>query len=102
MIRLNLLLLAVAIVCALSIITSQHKVRTQFAALQNEREHEQQLDREWRELQLESQTLSTGKRIEQKATKELGMAIPDAKKVVIVVLGSGSGNDPAKPLESVR
>jgi cell division protein FtsL len=86
MTRANLLLLAVLIGCALSVVTSQHKSRKLFIELTQEQERERKLDQEWRELQLESQTLVQGKRIEQKAIRELGMAQPEPKKSVVVVL----------------
>jgi cell division protein FtsL len=87
MTRLNLILLIAMIGCALSVVTSQHKARKMFMALQGAQEGEQKLDQEWRELQIESQTLGRGKLIEQKATRDLGMTQPDPKKTVIVVLG---------------
>jgi len=86
MMRLNFLLLAVLVFCAMSVVTSNHQWRQAFIAMQAEKEREAKLDQEWRELQIESQTLGTHKRIEQKATRDLGMVIPDAKKAVIVVL----------------
>lgn len=88
MTRLNMILLMVLIGCALSVVTSQHKARKLFMELQSEQDRERKTDQEWRELQIESQTLGTGKRIEQKAQRDLGMVVPDAKKTVIVVLDS--------------
>ena len=86
MTRLNMLLLAILIFCALSVVTSQHQARKAFIELQSEKERESKLDQEWRELQIESQTLGTHKRIEQKASRELGMTLPDPKKTVMVNL----------------
>ena len=93
MTRLNTLLLLVLIGCALSVVTSQHKARKFFIELQAEQESERKLDSEWRELQIESQTQGAGRRIEQKAARELGMAQPDAKKTVIVVLDAATKAD---------
>lgn len=86
MTRVTTLLLAVLVVCALSVVTSQHKARKLFIELQAEHESERRLDNEWRELQLEAQTQGNGRRIEQKAARDLGMSIPDAKRSVILVL----------------
>ena len=86
MTRLNIVLLLVLIGCSLSVVTSQHKARKFFIELQTEQDAERKLDNEWRELQIEAQTQGNGKRIEQKASHDLGMAVPDAKKTVIVVL----------------
>lgn len=86
MTRVTTLLLAVLVACALSVVTSQHKARKLFIELQAEHEAERRLDNEWRELQLEAQTQGNGRRIEQKAARDLGMSIPDAKRSVILVL----------------
>ncbi len=94
MMRVNMLLLIVLIGAALSVVTSQHKARKLFMALQTEKERESKLDQEWRELQIEAQTLGTGKRIEQLAASDLNMVRPDAKKSVIVVLGTGAATRP--------
>ena len=95
MTRLNTLLLLALIGCALSVVTSQHKARKFFIELQVEQESERKLDSEWRELQIESQTQGAGRRIEQKAARELGMGQPDAKKTVIVVLDGTVAPSPA-------
>jgi len=92
MTRLNLILLAALIGCAISVVTSQHQARKAFMELQVEQEHEQSLENEWRQLQLESRTLAQDRRIEQKAARELGMMQPDAKRTVVVVLPAA---DPA-------
>jgi cell division protein FtsL len=86
MTRFNTLLLIALVGCALSVVTSQHKARKLFIELQAEQESERKLDNEWRELQLEAQTQGNGRRIEQKAARDLGMSIPDAKRSVIIVL----------------
>ena len=86
MTRLNTILLLLLVGCALSVVTSQHQARKLFIELQTEQEAERKLDHEWRELQIESQTQGNGKRIEQKASRDLGMSVPDPKKTVIVVL----------------
>jgi cell division protein FtsL len=84
--RVNILLLLVLIACAASVVTSQHRARKLFTELESQQEAARKLDQEWRELQIESQTLATNKRIEQKATQALGMRLPDPGKTVIVIL----------------
>ena len=96
MTRLNMILLMALIGCALSVVTSQHKARKFFMELQSEQDRERKTDQEWRELQIESQTLGTGKRIEQKAQRDLGMVVPDAKKTVIVVLDNKAPSEVSK------
>ncbi len=94
MTRLNLAILGVLIFCALSVVTSQHQARKAFIELQSENDREARLDQEWRQLQIESQTLGTHKRIEQKASRELAMIIPDPKKTVIVVINAPDKSSP--------
>ena len=53
------LLLVVVVVCALSVVTSQHKARKLFIELQKEKEQAQQMDVEWGQLQLEQSTWAT-------------------------------------------
>ena len=86
MLRTNMVLLFFIVFCALGVVTSQHKARKLFIELQAEHESERRLDNEWRELQLEAQTQGNGRRIEQKAARDLGMSIPDARRSVILVL----------------
>jgi cell division protein FtsL len=86
MTRFNFLLLAAMIGCALSVVTSQHKARKLFTELERQQESARALDQEWRELQLESQTLATSKRIEQKAIQSLGMRLPEPGKSIVVMV----------------
>jgi cell division protein FtsL len=101
MTRLNLILLIALVGCALSVVTSQHRARKFFMELQTAQDAERKLDQEWRELQIESQTVGTGKRIEQKAQRELGMTQPDPKKTVILVVDSTVAA-PAAPAASAK
>jgi cell division protein FtsL len=95
MTRLSTLLLLLLIGCALSVVTSQHQARKLFIELQAEQDAERRLDNEWRELQIEAQTQGNGKRIEQKAARELGMSVPDPKRTVIVLLPAARAEAPA-------
>lgn len=95
MTRFNFLLLAALIGCALSVVTSQHKARKLFTELESQQESARKLDQEWRELQLESQTLATSKRIEQKATQSLGMRLPEPGKSIIVIVDDKSAEPEA-------
>jgi cell division protein FtsL len=90
MTRFNFLLLAAVIGCALSVVTSQHKARKLFTELESQQESARKLDQEWRELQLESQTLATSKRIEQKAAQSLGMHLPEPGKSIVVIVDDKS------------
>ena len=82
MIRLNMLLLLVAVFCALGVVTSQHKARKLFQALEAEQERAKQLDVEFGQLQLELSTWATSPRIEKIARERLKMRVPEPTKVL--------------------
>ena len=88
MARLNLLLLALVIACALGVITSQHHARKLFNDLENEQTTGKKLGEEWTQLQLEQSTWATHKRIEGLASKSLGMRMPDATTTVVMTPGA--------------
>jgi len=89
--RLNLLLLAVLVACALSLVSSQHKARKLYVELQKELELAKQLDVEWGQLQLEQSTWSMHGRIEKIATQKLNMRVPPAGRVQNVPPPSAGG-----------
>ena len=78
---LNVLLLAAAVMCALSVVTSQHKARKLYIELQNEKERAQQMDVEWGQLQLEQSTWATLARVEKIAARQLQMQLPKSGQV---------------------
>ena len=84
MIRLNLILLAILVICALSVVTSQHKARKLYVELQKEQELAKQLEVEWGQLQLEQGTWAMHARIEKIASGELMMRAPPASRVQVV------------------
>ena len=86
MARINVLLLLVVIACALGVVTSQHQSRKLFAEVESEQAAAQKLATEWTQLQLEQGTWATHKRVEQVATKRLGMRLPDAATTVVVAI----------------
>ena len=88
MVRFNVFLLIVAVICALSIVTSQHKARKLFQTLEKEQEREAQLDVEFGQLQLELSTWATSPRIEKIARENLKMHTPDSAKVVTASRGA--------------
>jgi cell division protein FtsL len=84
MARLNVLLLVLAIACALGVITSQHKARKLFAELDAEQDAAKKLDEEWTQLQLEQGTWATHKRVESVASRSLGMRFAAPETTVII------------------
>ena len=84
MVRLNLFLLALLTVCALGLVTSQHKARKLFAEAEREQERARTLEVEFGQLQLEASTWATHMRVAHIATQVLRMRAPDAKRIRIV------------------
>ncbi len=84
MVRFNLILLAILLVCALSVVTSQHKARKLYVELQKEQELAKQLEVEWGQLQLEQSTWAMHARVEKIASGQLMMRVPPAGRLQIV------------------
>ncbi|MFZ2540305.1 MAG: cell division protein FtsL [Gallionella sp.] len=83
---LNALLLLVMVVCALSVVTSQHKARKLYIELQKEKEQAQQMEVEWGQLQLEQSTWATPARVEKVAVQQLKMQLPKKGQVQVIKL----------------
>jgi len=84
MARLNLTLLAIVVLCALSVVTSQHKARKLYVDLQKEQEVARKLEVEWGQLQLEQSTWAMHARIEKIASGQLMMRVPAAGRIQVV------------------
>lgn len=84
--RLNLLLIAVLIACAVALVTSQHQARKLYVELQKQQALAQQFDVEWGQLQLEQSTWATHARIEKLAIQKLDMRVPPPARVQVVPL----------------
>jgi cell division protein FtsL len=82
--KLNLLLLLVLVVCALGLVTSQHKARKLFSELEREQGRARELEVEFGRLQLEASTWGLHARIEKVATGRLGMRAPDPRRVRVI------------------
>jgi cell division protein FtsL len=82
--KLNLLLLAVLVACALGLVTSQHRARKLFSDLEREQNRARELDIEQGQLQLEAGTWGLPQRVERIATGTLGMRAPDPRRVRVV------------------
>ena len=90
MAKLNLLLLLVLVVCALGLVTSQHKSRKLFSELEREQERARALEVEFGQLQLESSTWGLHSRVEKIAVGTLGMPAPDRRRGRVGVPGPGA------------
>jgi cell division protein FtsL len=95
MTRANLLLLAIAVACALGVITAQHKSRKLFIDLEAGQAEAKRLDEEFTQLQLEQGTWATHKRVEAMASRALGMQLPEPGTTRVVTMGAGP--EAAKP-----
>jgi cell division protein FtsL len=82
---LNVLLLVAVVMCALSVVTSQHKARKMYIELQKEKENAQQMEVEWGQLQLEQSTWATPARVEKVAAQQLKMQLPKNGQVQIIM-----------------
>jgi cell division protein FtsL len=92
MAKLNLILVAVLMLCAVGLITSQHKARKLYIELQREQELARQYEVEWGQLQLEQSTWAMHARIEKIATSILHMKVPDPTRVQVVGVKAGGGS----------
>ncbi len=84
MIKLNLVLSGILVVCALALVTSQHKARKLFVELQKQQEVAKQLEVEYGQLHLEQSTWAMHSRVEKIAADTLRMRVPPAARVHLV------------------
>ena len=82
MLRINLFLLLAILVCSLGVVTSQHKARSLFQAMEAEQERARQLEIEFGQLQLELSTWATSPRIDKIAREKLKMRTPESAKII--------------------
>lgn len=84
MTRINFFLALILIVCALGVVTAQHKARKLFVEWQKEQETTRQLDIEWGQLQLEQSTWAMHARVEKISSGHLQMRVPLDSNVQII------------------
>jgi cell division protein FtsL len=88
------LLLVAVVLCALSVVTSQHKARKLFIELQKEKEQALQMEVEWGQLQLEQSTWATPARVEEVAVRKLQMQLPKNGQVQFIRVKPNGGTKP--------
>ena len=81
MIRINLILLAILVACALGLVSAQHRARKLFIELEKQQEIARQIDIEWGQLQLEQRTWATHARVERIAGGALQMRVMPADRI---------------------
>lgn len=84
MAKLNLLLLAVLVACALGLVTSQHNARKRFSELERENARARELDVQYGRLQLEASTWALHSRVAKIATGVLGLRAPEPRRLRVV------------------
>ena len=84
MAKLNLLLLAVLVACALGLVTSQHHARKRFSELEREHARARDLDVQYGRLQLEASTWALHSRVAKIATGVLGLRAPEPRRLRVV------------------
>ena len=84
MVRLNLLLLAVLVLCALSLVTSRHQARKLFVELEREQAQARSYETEYGQLQLEQSTWAMPVRVEKIARDQMRMQIPGPRRIEVV------------------
>jgi cell division protein FtsL len=82
MLRLNFVLLLIAVACALSTVAANHRARKLFIELDREQNRMRDLDVEWGQLQLEQGTVAGHARVEKIARERLGMHSPTPAQIV--------------------
>jgi len=83
-VKLNLVLLAALVACALSLVTSRHQARKFFVELEREQTLARAYDVEYGQLQLEQSTWAMPARIENIAREQLKMQLPGPGRIQVV------------------
>jgi len=83
-VKLNLLLLAALVFCALSLVTSRHQARKLFVELEREQTLARTYDVEYGQLQLEQSTWAMPARIEKFAREQLKMQLPGPGRIQVM------------------
>ena len=84
MTRVNLLLLAVLVLCAVSLVTSRHQSRRIFVELERAQAEARGYETEFGQLQLEQSTWAMPVRVEKIARENLKMQIPGPRRIEVV------------------
>ncbi|MCW5597870.1 cell division protein FtsL [Nitrosomonas sp.] len=97
MVKLNIFLIMILVVCGLGIVTSQHEARKLFMALEKEQELTDQLGIEWNQLLLEQRTWAMHGHVEKIAREQLNMVVPSPQSIHIILPASSAESE--YPLE---
>jgi len=84
MLRLNLLLMVLALASAIGTVASNHRARKMYAEIEHEQARMRDLEVEWGQLQLEQSTWAGHARVEQIARNKLHMRPPGPGQVISI------------------
>jgi cell division protein FtsL len=84
MARLSVVLLAVLVACALSLVASRHQARKLFVELEREQALARTYEIEYGQLQIEQSTWAMPARVEKIAREHLRMQVPGASRVELL------------------
>ncbi len=84
MLRIEISLLLIAVMLALSAVNANHRARKLYTALESEQKRMRDLEVEWGQLRLEQSTWAAHGRIEKVARERLHMVVPQAGRVVVI------------------
>ena len=88
MVKLNLVLLAVTVACALSLVTSRHQARKLFVELERSQAQSRAYEIEYDQLQLEQSTWASPARVERLARDQLKMQLPGPGRIQVIEGGA--------------
>jgi len=83
-VKLNAVLLAIVLGCAIATVSAQHKARKLFVELERTRQEAKKLDVEFTQLQLEASTWAMHSRVEKIATSQLAMRVPPPNRIQVL------------------
>jgi len=84
MARINVILLVLAVACALATVAANHTARKLFAELEREQGRMRSFEVEWGQLQLEQSTWAGPARIEKIAREKLHMRPPGPAQIISI------------------
>lgn len=84
MARINAILLALVVACALATVAANHTARKLFSELEREQTRTRSLEVEWGQLQLEQSTWANPARVEKIARDKLHMKPPGPGQIISV------------------
>jgi cell division protein FtsL len=91
MIKLNISLAIILVICGLGIVTSQHEARKLFISLEKEQELADQLTIEWNQLLLEQRTWAMHGHVEKIARGQLDMIVPAPQSIRVILPDHSAG-----------